>query len=334
MFEIYLNKLLKSATSIAMPVLSLIGIKPKEDADTSQGLMNGSIHKYAQEGNLNSLRMLLSDPSINFDTPDQEGNTPLFKAMSCANFEVVSFLLDHQCRINFQNTHGQSPLFEAVHTNSMDFMSKVLALETIDVTITDENGSNVMHTACMNGLVNSVVVLASTHPHLVNESDKYGKTPLMYSAENAYVNILKLLLTEKTQINASCNDGWTALMYATSKGALDIMSLLIAHGADLESRDNSFQQTPFLIAVKSGHLEAAELLKKHDAKFDVTDYYDRTALHLAVETNNEEMVKCVLSTHIQVGAKDKFGLTAREWAVVNAPAEILKRIITAEKERH
>lgn len=299
----------------------------------SSSSSNQVVHNYAAKGDHHNLKMLLSNPSINFDTPDEEGNTPLFLAMSSGSIETVNFFIERQCRLNFQNTHGQTPVFEALHTNNMEFIDSVLKIESLDRNICDENGQSILHVSVINGFINSSLALINMCPELANTQDKHGKTPLMYAAEGGYVNIIKILLNDKVEINLSCRDGWTAIMYATRAGALDIMSLLIAHGADLECLDHNFRQTPYLIACKAANSDAAELLLKHRARYDAIDYYNRTALHLAVETHKNDIVKLVLSTKVEVNAKDKFGLTAREWAVVNSTPEILKKILRAEKNR-
>ena len=327
------EKIGREVQGLVTQTLETLGLQKAPSNDKEVTDSPSTIHQLAAQGDLHQLRLLLSDSSINFDTPDQEGNTPLFFAMASADIETVEFFLDRQCRLNFENTHGQSPIFEAVHTNNMQFLEYVLSLENIDASITDENNNTIMHIAAINGLINSCICIATHKPELINHHDKYGKTPLMYAAENGYLNIVKLFLSDNTQVNSVCHDGWSALMYATSKEALDVMAVLIAYGANLECTDHAFKQTAFLIACKQSHVQAAELLLNHKADFNVKDYYKRTALHLAVETHNEQMVKLVLSTRVEVSALDKFGLTAREWAVVNSSPEILKRILRAEKIR-
>lgn len=334
-----MSKLLQRINSWVDDVLWLFNLSSKHTKSTEKKESprvtspEQIVHHHAGLGKHHELKLLLSDPSINFDTPDEEGSTPLFLAMRSGSAETVQFLIERGCRLNFKNTHGQTPIFEAIFTNDLDFISKIVANSTIDTNIYDENGQNLLHLSIANGFVNSTIAIYDANNELVNQQDSFGKTPLMYAAEGGYVNILKVILSDKSLINISCNDGWTALMYATHKGALDIMSLLIAHRAELECLDNSFQQTPYLIACKAANTDAASLLLKSNARYDARDYYQRTALHLAVETHDEEIVKLVLTTKIEVNAKDKFGLSARDWAVVNSTPEILKRILKAEKNR-
>ena len=49
-------------------------------------------------------------------------------------------------------------------------------------------------------------------------------------------------------------------------------------------------------------------------------------MHIAVEINDLEMVQYALSTGIDIKSKDRFGLTALDWAIVNASADVLKAI--------
>ena len=332
-----MDKLLQLINSWTNDLLNLFKISKKNTQgavkSTTTTSMDQKVHHHAALGQYQELKMLLSDPSINFDTPDEEGNTPLFLAMRSGSYETVSFLIDRGCRINFKNNHGQTAIFEAILTNNLEFITQVLSANNIDTSIYDENGQNLLHLSIINGFINSTVAVYDANSELVNQQDSFGKTPLIYAAEGGYVNILKVILSDNTLINTSCNDGWTALMYATNKGALDIMSLLLAHKAELECLDNNFKQTPYLIACKTANVDAASLLLKNNARYDARDYYQRSALHLAVETHNVDIVKLVIKTKIEVNAKDKFGLSARDWAVVNSTPEILKIILKAEKNR-
>lgn len=289
--------------------------------------------QFALSGDLGQLRLLMTDPYLNFDQPNEEGTTPIFFAMRSASVPTVNFFLERGAQVERQNTYGQTPLFEAVRTNSTDFLNTVLALKSIDMHTQDENGQNVLHVSVKEGLLNAVMALIARDPTLATVADKQGKTPLMYAAEGGYINIVKALLSDTTLVNTNSHDGWTALMYATQKGALEIISLLLAHGAELESIDNDFKQTPYLIACKMAHVEAAKLLVDRGARYDAVDYYQRTALHLAVETHNLEMVRFVLSTKVSLTAEDKFNLTAMQWAVVNSTPEILKLLTDTQKVR-
>ena len=59
----------------------------------------GKIHQLAAKGDLKNLKMLLSDPSVDFDSPDDEGNTPLFAAMKSGSIETIKFFLERHQRM-------------------------------------------------------------------------------------------------------------------------------------------------------------------------------------------------------------------------------------------
>ncbi|HUS72384.1 MAG TPA: ankyrin repeat domain-containing protein [Sedimentisphaerales bacterium] len=55
------------------------------------------------------------------------------------------------------------------------------------------------------------------------------------------------------------------LFTCLNRGNKDFVELLIAKGVDVNAKNNR-GQTPLDIAVKRGHTEIAELLRKHGAK--------------------------------------------------------------------
>lgn len=80
--------------------------------------------------------------------------------------------------------------------------------------------------------------------------------------------VRELLASDSTLVNARGPHHKTPLHWAAENGHKPVVELLIGHGADLSARDQ-FNFTARDLALKAGHAELAELLRKADSSVHV-----------------------------------------------------------------
>jgi ankyrin repeat protein len=98
--------------------------------------------------------------------------------------------------------------------------------------------------------------------------DRYGLTPVRLACENANAEILRRLLDAGADPNSPDPQGTTALMIASrTEGGTDAVKLLLERGTGVNARD-FVQSTALMWAVRSNHLEVADLLIHHDAEIN------------------------------------------------------------------
>ena len=83
--------------------------------------------------------------------------------------------------------------------------------------------------------------------------------------------------------------GITALAVACLKGSYEAAEALCAHGAELDTRDNS-QWTPLMFAAANGHPKICAMLLALGADPSLKDEDGETALDFAREQNKPECV--------------------------------------------
>ena len=97
----------------------------------------------------------------------------------------------------------------------------------------------------------------------INQPGKYGKTPLLISAEKGHTVVIELLLkhTDIDPNQAGADNGATPLFIAAKEGHEDVVKLLLADSSIKvnQARIND-GATPLYIAAQNGHANVVELL--------------------------------------------------------------------------
>jgi ankyrin repeat protein len=148
----------------------------------------------------------------------------------------------------------------------------------------------------------------------VNRGNSNGGTPLMYAALSGNPETVGLLLAHGAKVNAAASNGWTALMIAAVKGHARAAQVLLEQGA-LANRPDVYGWTPLMRAVREKRAELVRLLADHPpTRINLRGENGLTALHLAVLSGREELVRILLGAGADPRQKDDAGRTSRDLA--------------------
>ncbi len=89
------------------------------------------------------------------------------------------------------------------------------------------------------------------------------------------------------------------LWIATSEGRGGIAKILLDRGAKADQVEKWNSTTPFLIAIKKGHLPIAQILLKHGAIIYAADQYGHDALYYALDSGRTDIIQFLLKHLIQ-----------------------------------
>ena len=213
-----------------------------------------------------------------------------------------------------------------------------------------------LHTAAMRGQVGMVKMLLEAGADK-NVEGRIGIPPLHYAAVNGYTNVVRLLL----DAGAICGHRYTFL-YTVRSGHTDIVRLLLDAGADktiCDGKRNSVlhfavqfghidivkllldagmntnvvdecHMTPLHRAVVNEDILSVELLTFSDPEktaLDIKSNAGRTALHIAAEKGNNDIVKLLLSAGANIDAQCKADFTPLHTAVKHGHTETVKLLL-------
>ncbi|KAG9276853.1 SH3 and multiple ankyrin repeat domains protein 1-like [Astyanax mexicanus] len=159
----------------------------------------------------------------------RDGLTPLHKAVRAHNHAALMTLLSMGASPDYKDRCGLTPLYHSVLTGGDTSCCETLLYFRSRLGVRDENGWDESHQACQNGFAQHL-------EHL-----------LFYGADT-------------TSQNASGN---TALHISALYNKESCVRVLLYRGANKEIK-NKHGQTPFQVAVMSGHFELGEIIKNHN----------------------------------------------------------------------
>ncbi|MBQ5475922.1 MAG: ankyrin repeat domain-containing protein, partial [Lachnospiraceae bacterium] len=297
----------------------------KEIADflIKQGSKVNSIYRHiftsvVERGSKELIELLLTHGVIvNADLG--HGRTALMIAASKSNKEMIELLIEHGADVNSAISEqyrvgwdyisvGTTVLMEVVKNGSLE-ITKLLLEHGADVNAVNENGWSAL-TYAVNGGSKELVELLIAHGADIN-------TDCNFTTAVKNKEMLVILLNNKLDVDkiAKSEEALSAAVDCSNKEAVE---LLINHGANVKTT-----------ALLNCHtIEIAKLLIDHGADVNVADEHGKTALIVAAENSNKEMIELLIKHSANVNAADESGYTALMFAAKhNIGKEIAKFLV-------
>lgn len=167
---------------------------------------------------------------------------------------------------------------------------KQLLKEDIDINFTIQ-GETPLCKACETPHLEIVKTLIKAGADVNLPADR-GVTPLMVACLYKQKDIIVELLNNGADIKKISEFGG-AMSHAVGNHSIpEIIKLLIKAGADLNERNSiEFDETPLMCACRLGKVDIAKILIDAGADINIKNSLDYTALDIAKEEKNEELIK-------------------------------------------
>jgi ankyrin repeat protein len=155
-------------------------------------------------------------------------------------------------------------------------------------------------------------------------------TPLFLACHFGWHSIICDMCTfRNVDWNQRNNNGYTGVNLAAANGHEAVVKVLLEKGAELESKDETWSQTPLSWAANNGHEAVVKLLLEKGAELESKEEkWGRTPLSLATETGHEAIVKLLLEKGAELESKDKkWGRAPLSWAVRWGKEAVVKLLL-------
>ncbi|KAF5715097.1 ankyrin protein [Fusarium mundagurra] len=310
----------------------------------------------AVRGHCRSVQALLK-AGAKVDAVDPWNQTALFAAVDVGAVDVVRTLLEFGADPNISSINGHSPLALATGKNSSEMVELLLefsadldapafdgkpipflaswmgstdALEIlvrhIDVDQVWRN-ERLIHMACFKGWKGVVDKLIEKHANLNDPPRDLPKaSPVALAVESGHSDILRALLAAGAAVECPVKGMSSPLHIAVAAQNLLGCELLLDAGCQVNAEDKD-GGTALSIAADLNDLEMVECLVSHGADPNRPDY--ETPLHIAVDWGNFEMVEIILSSRLfsDIDAKGEKEYTALGIAATTGRLDIVSMLL-------
>lgn len=176
------------------------------------------------------------------------GENAVNVAIASGSYYVLQYLIDNGANLNSTSDTGIPPLSQAVLEYNKQAIDILLNSKKVDMYyVWGEmwNGSP-LYIACSKANVYALEKMVENGADLSYDFSEYNAVPLMHYAlsykqfikNEDYRELIAFLILNKADINAKNNLGQTPLMVALKNGDIDAFNALTAGGADITIKDN------------------------------------------------------------------------------------------------
>ena len=248
------------------------------------------------------------DLMTNVDPKDQNGFTPLHRAIQSNRKDIVELLTAQGANIEMATLSGTRPLHIAAFNGFIE-IAEFLIKNGATLDVKDSEGSTPLHLALLTQHISQKLNYTKNETNFEQNLQKTYGTPKLVDEsqceipEVVRISIAKMLIKQGANVNVHNDEKLTPLHYAMNFKDLDFIKYLIEQKACINTF-SSGQTSPIHIAAKKGNAEMVQLLIEHGAHDYVIDREDNTPLNIAVIHGYFEVVKRLLEHGANVNQQD------------------------------
>lgn len=273
---------------------------------------------------------------------------------------LVTLLLDNGAPYD-PNAKGQWPIHSAVENANVEIVQRLLTNTNNPANPNAENadGQRAIHLAAKNGQIEIAKRLVESMKESLDAQDKNGQTALIVAAEQGRSEIAQLLLDGGASPNMRDLTGQIALHYAALNGHRNCVGALLKHAEaeyqkeatgpesahsvvpddrmkptrrSGEESDGDADDEPHVSGgdgKPSGESDARQMLTKK-ANLDFQNAKGKTALHLASQKGESDVVEILLSHGANLSAPDSQKQTALILAAKHGKTGTVQRLLRCQ----
>ncbi|XP_071097462.1 serine/threonine-protein phosphatase 6 regulatory ankyrin repeat subunit A-like [Haliotis cracherodii] len=213
----------------------------------------------AANGHQKVLDLLVSKGCI-LSVVDDDGDNILHVACLSDNVQIVDYLISHDIAdIESRGQYGRTAVMVAAAEGKKKAFD-LLVSKGCNLSVVDDDGDNILHSACLSDNVQIVDYLISHDIADIESRGQYGRTAVMKAAAKGHQKVFDLLVSKGCNLSVVDNDGNNILHLSCSWGRVDIVRQLLVESSVDVSSTNIHGQTPVQVARRFQQDDVVRLL--------------------------------------------------------------------------
>ena len=268
---------------------------------------------------------------------DDQGNTPLHRAVRGKDISVINVLTERGANVNFPNSRGETPLHNAAAIEKdLDVMKALISSGAL-VNIQDNAKKGPLHHLCSFPVMCEPIKLLIHHGAQMDARDLKGYCPLHHlidsfpstGDEEKLFEVIDCFQFRSVQdVNVTTATGQTALHLAASSGLHQTIKHLISCGCNVHYQDGRGKNALHCAVAIGGHsISTLETLVSAGADVRCCDWWGMSPLHEAARNGNVAAVDFLIENGAQVNQQDKNGAIALHVAATSNRREVVELLI-------
>ncbi|XP_070576603.1 inversin-A-like [Ptychodera flava] len=237
--------------------------------------------------------------------------------------------------LNHRDQLGRTALHWAVFYNKSDLVAELLN-ESADPKIEDDGGQNVFHFAVRIHAVDSLVVLCDLgDTEVLEEPNSKGIPLIIYAIQQGHLDSCEVLVTAGVDVNKKeeCDVNKTASHCAIETKRLDLLEFLLSNEARPDVVDANDITAVDLACMSSDcrYLETIIKYLKEKKMSTLSSANEKgiTPLMIACQRENHQQIKLLIIEGVPLDTKCNKGKTALHYTVENKEAECAEALLEA-----
>ncbi|XP_067659868.1 ankyrin-3-like [Haliotis asinina] len=331
------------------------------DLSLVDGDRNTILHLACEGGNLDIVKYILKQNTVNINSLGENGWTPAMKAALKGHKDVFNLIVTQGADLSLMQEEGDSILHAACKGGNVKIVNNILSQSTIDINlggtnmltpvmvaayrghkdvfnmlvtkdadllIKDGDQNSILHLACKGGNMEIMKHILTYNTMDVNDIGKEGLTPVMLAASEGRKGMFDLLLQNGADLSHEDDNGRNILHMACRGGNMELVTHVLKQNiVEINSRSHD-GSSPAMEAAYEGHTNVLKLLRSEGADLSAVNGKSNTILYIALESEHKDTVKYVLSNDfVDIDSRNNDGMTAVMLAVQEGMTDIFHSLV-------
>ncbi|XP_060073186.1 ankyrin repeat, PH and SEC7 domain containing protein secG-like [Ylistrum balloti] len=269
---------------------------------------------------------------------DAQGNTPLHRAVTREDTELVYCFIELGADTNARNATGNTPLHNACqHKKDGPVCEMITRLIQTGVTVNtkDKVGKTPLHHACESFSMFESISILIKHGAALDIHDGKGYCPIHYliegflptstEEETEFVSKLDVLLSSSDAINLTTKTGLSSVHIAASAGLCIVIKHLVQRGCDIRCQDGRGKNALHVVASakeERNNVHTTQTLISCGCDVECSDFWGSTPLHEAIANDKFDVVELLVNNGADVEARDNIGTSTLHIAAAKCSSAI------------